>query len=477
MWKVSLHLFALVCASAVAEFEVPDATIEAYSPEGLKVSIPDVDGIKLFAFHGKVNEEMEGREAGTFSSDVTRAKDGSWTFYDPNAKLSVGDTLYYWTFADYYDGENKLGYVKEDQEFTVTVRLCVIFQIEYSATMVVILNILLFNFFCGFSEAGLSVTEVSGSLTTKRKLKSGQLIFEDNFDVFDSYKWQHEPNGNSHLKEFQWYTNSSRNSYVENGILHIKPTLYNETGTDPINEPNFYPIRSARISTEDLFAFKYGFVEINAKIPSGDWLFPALWMMPSEGTYTKVWPLCGEIDIMEAAGNKNLTNSQQEPIGQQRVSSTLHWGPSRALDRWRLTFITKNDPSSFSSTFRKYQLQWSPQGLTFFVDGEESGTISTPDGGFWNLGNFNGTGFANPWINGTNLAPFDQKFFLIINLAVGGTSYFSDNSVNAGGKPWQNNSPNASADFWNARSQWLPTWNPESDDSHFQIDYVRVWAL
>lgn len=78
-----------------------------------------MDGIKLFAFHAKINEPLNGREGGTFSRDITRARDGRWTFYDPQAKLKVGDTIYYWTYVDYFDGERKLGYVNDDREFVV----------------------------------------------------------------------------------------------------------------------------------------------------------------------------------------------------------------------------------------------------------------------------------------------------------------------------------------------------------------------
>lgn len=69
---------------------------------------------------------------------------------------------------------------------------------------------------------------------------------------------------------------------------------------------------------------------------------------------------------------------------------------------------------------------------------------------------------------------------MIINLAVGGTSYFPDDAVNVGGKPWENGSPTAAADFWKARNTWLPTWNLVqnlSREASLIVDYVRIWAL
>lgn len=80
----------------------------------------DQEGIRLFAFHGKINEEMNGREGGTFSRDIVKPKNGRWTFIDKTTKLKPGDVIYYWTYVDYNDGERTLGYPKDDQMFTVT---------------------------------------------------------------------------------------------------------------------------------------------------------------------------------------------------------------------------------------------------------------------------------------------------------------------------------------------------------------------
>jgi hypothetical protein len=76
------------------------------------------------------------------------------------------------------------------------------------------------------------------------------------------------------------------------------------------------------------------------------------------------------------------------------------------------------------------------------------------------------------------MAPFDQDFYIIMNLAVGGTVFFADHWQNSPfPKPWSNQSPRAAADFWEHRHQWFPTWNVETDQSHMVVDYVRVWAI
>lgn len=82
-------------------------------------SILDEEGIKLFAFHGQLNEEMDGREGGTYSRDILKPKNGRWTFVDKSTKLKKGDILYYWTYVDYFDGKNKLGYTNDFQKFVV----------------------------------------------------------------------------------------------------------------------------------------------------------------------------------------------------------------------------------------------------------------------------------------------------------------------------------------------------------------------
>lgn len=125
-----------------------------------------------------------------------------------------------------------------------------------------------------------------------------------------------------------------------------------------------------------------------------------------------------------------------------------------------------------------YKLVWTPTQLQFFYDNEHIGTVDAGSG-FWNRGNFASSGLPNPWTQGTIMAPFDQEFYIIMNLAVGGTAYFDDSFVNRNNpKPWWNNSPRASADFWEGRGGWDPTWErAHTDFSHMKVDYVRVWAL
>lgn len=120
--------------------------------------------------------------------------------------------------------------------------------------------------------------------------------------------------------------------------------------------------------------------------------------------------------------------------------------------------------------------------IVFSVDDVETGSVKA-GAGFWSRGAFDALvpGVMNPWrLAATNTAPFDQEFYLIMNLAVGGSQHFPDDATNSVSKPWTNDSPTAAADFWNSRNAWLPTWNLEqnlSRDASLIVDYVRVWAL
>ena len=138
------------------------------------------------------------------------------------------------------------------------------------------------------------------------------LIWEDQFDTMDFSKWQHEITmGGGGNWEFEWYSNNRTNSFVDEGVLYLQPTLTQENLGDTVlhsgdvnvwggkyaNECTsnaFYgcernaaasgnvinPIQSARMRTAGKFSFQYGKIEIKAQLPKGDFLWPAIWMLP-----------------------------------------------------------------------------------------------------------------------------------------------------------------------------------------------------
>jgi beta-glucanase (GH16 family) len=218
---------------------------------------------------------------------------------------------------------------------------------------------------------------------------------------------------------------------------------------------------------------KYGRVEVKAKIPKGDWLWPAIWMMPVDSVYG-AWPASGEIDIMESRGN----NHTYSLGGNNMVSSALHWGPDPTNDAYLRTHNFKNAlHSEYGDGFHTFGLEWTEKYLFTYIDSRllqvMYNTFSKP---FWPQGGFpfateNGTRLVDPWSQtGRPQTPFDQYFYLIINVAVGGQNgWFLDG---ADGKPWIDASATARNDFWNARDRWYPTWEK---NGQMIVDSVKMW--
>lgn len=295
-------------------------------------------------------------------------------------------------------------------------------------------------------------------------------------------------------------TAGDENVYVENGHLFIKPTLQdpvlidkdsvinlrkdgtctgttdqeciaatNRTGGNATIVP---PTKSGRIHTKKGAAIKYGRVEVTAKLPQGDWLWPAIWMMPVEDNYGP-WPRSGEIDIAESRGN-NYTYAQG---GNNIVSSALHWGPDPANDAWFRTNVKRQAlHTTYSASFNTYGLEWSQKYLFTYVNSRLLQVLYTNfDESLWTRGDFpsstNGSRNSDIWWGktGRKQTPFDQPFYLILNVAVGGTNgWFEDNKS---GKPWFDASPKAMKDFWEARDQWFPTWTQPA----MEIQNVKMW--
>lgn len=327
--------------------------------------------------------------------------------------------------------------------------------------------------------------------------------------------------------EFEMTTTSDNNSYVSNGYLYVTPTLtsdaigmsnifdgytynltdctYNLTNPESIpggtnstafNLSAYYqacgavsnstagtvipPVQSARISTRYSASIRYGRVEVRAKLPRGDWLWPAIWMLPVNNTYGP-WPMSGEIDIMESRGNGRDYPDQ----GIDYVRGSLNWGPLSFINAVYKTFgWWTQRRTDYGEAFHTYALEWTDQFIRIYVDSRLQYmlqlTFSEP---FFSRGDFpavveNGTTpivLENPWVNGTNATPFDQPFYLILSLAAGGTNgWFPDN---AGNKPWLDGSNTAMKDFALAQNTWYQTWGSDGESQSFIIDYVKMWQL
>ncbi|KAJ3416855.1 hypothetical protein HDV05_008440 [Chytridiales sp. JEL 0842] len=335
------------------------------------------------------------------------------------------------------------------------------------------------------------------------------LVLEDNFDG-DSINrdiWTHELSlGGFGNNEFEWSTNSPENSYVRDGKLHILPTLTSDfiplsdilsgylvnltsqgcQGGDDrcfrlsniANGTIIPPVRSARLTTKGKMSIKYGKGEVRVKMPRGDWLWPAVWMLPEENTYGP-WPASGELDIIESRGN----DPSYPEGGLDKMLSAMHYGVSTSNRKIEFRKI-KRRHGTLASTFHTIGWEWTPEYFLTWLDSPLRTNLYVPfdkyminkDGGF---GNFDekGNPIVDPWTQtGRFSTPFDQNFFLILNVAVGGTNgFFPDGQ---GKKPWVNSDPEAIIKFLQALPSWYnTTWPSNAEDRAMQVDYVKVWKL
>jgi beta-glucanase (GH16 family) len=237
--------------------------------------------------------------------------------------------------------------------------------------------------------------------------KDWKLTWEDDFSKdteIDKTKWNLDINGHGGGNgELEYYSDSPKNAHIEDGELVIT-AIKNDAG---------HKYTSAKLNTKGKFSCLYGRIEACIKAPpaqSGNW--PAFWMMPLEDKYGG-WPRSGEIDIME------LINKSDKLYG------TCHFGGQHGdTHKGAQAAIASGD---FSRDYHVYAVEWEKNEIRWYVDGNYYGSIHT-----WNSA------------GGPYPAPFDQKFYIILNYAVGGA--------------WPR-SPNATATF------------PQS----MHVKYVRVY--
>ncbi|EMD36047.1 glycoside hydrolase family 16 protein [Gelatoporia subvermispora B] len=334
------------------------------------------------------------------------------------------------------------------------------------------------------------------------------LVMDDQFDTFDTdFTWFQEVDMSGYGNgEFEMTTNSPNNSFVKDGKLYIVPTLTSDViGLDNVLKgPYTYnisgctntnisacgavanetlgtvinPVMSARLTTQRSHSIRYGKVEVVAKIPRGDWLWPAIWMLPVNDTYGP-WPQSGEIDIMEARGNPVNYTAQ----GIDYVRGSLNWGPLTFLNGVAKTFGWWNKRrQTFADGFHTYAVEWSPKFIRIYVDSRLEKMLDLSfNEPFFKRGDFppvvaNGSQFIvtpDPWANGTNATPFDQPFFLILDVAVGGTNGWFPDGV--GGKPWLDASLTAMKDFAENQATWYSTWPQNIEDRAMIVDSVKMW--
>ncbi|KAF8154691.1 concanavalin A-like lectin/glucanase domain-containing protein [Crassisporium funariophilum] len=308
--------------------------------------------------------------------------------------------------------------------------------------------------------------------------------------------------------EFQMTTAESDNLYVngDNQQLYLHPTLTTEKVQGVLDGGNFTldgctsgnrtacsvssssargtvinPVMSARIGTKGKKSIKFGKVEVRAKLPRGCRLALAPHLPPPLLPNLRPPPLSGSISLLSSRGNPPTYPAQ----GRNFVRSSLSYGPLPSLVRevygW---YSTKR--GGFDEGWHVYVMEWDEGWVRFWTDSRLKAMLEVDTGGksMWDRAGFpgvarNGSAGAqvviqNPYAQSSPMAPFDQDFYLLIDLAAGGTNgWFPDGD---GGKPWFDGSITAMRDFARAQDTWSATWPSSADDRAFRIDYVKMWT-
>lgn len=211
-----------------------------------------------------------------------------------------------------------------------------------------------------------------------------KLVWFDKFEVDgkpNEDKWTFETGGHGWGNdESQYYTNDIRNAFVKDNILNI--VAYKEEYKD-----NHYT--SAKLTTYNKKSIKHGRVKVSAKLPKGFGTWPAIWMLPNSIQENMPWPECGEIDIMEHIG--------REP---EHLHFSLHSKKYNHKINTQLTHVYNKD--NMYEDFNDYEVRWGSDFISMYFNGIHIKTFNKIEE----------DGFEG-W-------PFDQEFYLILNLAIGG---------------------------------------------------------
>jgi len=207
------------------------------------------------------------------------------------------------------------------------------------------------------------------------------LTWNDEFDKanIDLTKWEYEVNGDGGgNNELQYYTAFPNNSFIENGKLVIKAVHENYQNRS---------FTSARLRSKGKGDWLYGRIEVKAKVPTGVGTWPAIWMLSTDWSYGG-WPESGEIDIMEHVGyNPNVVHGSVHTLAYNHRIGTQK---------------TATLPIATATTqFHIYAIEWFQDHIDFYIDNAKYFTFTNENKGwpYW---------------------PFDKRFHLILNLAVGG---------------------------------------------------------
>ena len=215
-----------------------------------------------------------------------------------------------------------------------------------------------------------------------------ELVWADEFkgNTINTNNWNFQVLEAGHFNdEWQRYTNSSDNAYIENDYLVIKAN--HESDTHGMNQ-----YTSARLNTANKQTFKYGKISARIKLPYSKGIWPAFWMLGAninENGGDTPWPQCGEIDILELYGTKD------DAI----IEANIHYADASESHKMMETVPFKLEEGKFADAFHVFDLEWNKNDISWFVDGKK---------------------FASTPISAAALSEFQKEFFILLNVAVGG---------------------------------------------------------
>lgn len=258
----------------------------------------------------------------------------------------------------------------------------------------------------------------SATAETKPAGTGWGLVWADEFNgtELDRNKWKPEEScwggGN---QERQCYTDRPENVSVADGVLHLKARKEKFSGpdrppeiADTPNPKKTQPYTSGKIRTLGLASWKYGKIEFRAKPPKGQGTWPAVWMMPAGNVYGG-WPRSGEIDILEGVNLGAACDVCKGDAGENRMISALHFGDYAPRNKFLDTRVTLPSLVLPSDDFHVWTLEWGKGLMRFYLDGRKYWEVKA---GQWDS--------ASPLAQSNPVAPFDQPFYIMANLAIGG---------------------------------------------------------
>ncbi|NLM49079.1 MAG: glycoside hydrolase family 16 protein [Epulopiscium sp.] len=233
---------------------------------------------------------------------------------------------------------------------------------------------------------------INGCETARVKEEEWKLVWSDEFEGLEinMSNWSFDrPDNGRYNGEIQSYTN--KNAYIKDGKLIIEARK--EDFTEP--DGKTYHYTSSKLITQGKKKWTYGKFEIRAKMPEGKGIWPAIWMMPEDEFYYGRWPVCGEIDIMELLGDTP-----------NKVYGTMHFGLPHKQSQG---IYTLPEGESFAEDFHVYSIEWEPGEIRWYIDGN----LYHKESEWYSKAADKTNAYHYP-------APFNQDFFLILNISVGG---------------------------------------------------------